>query len=292
MYIKLSARCIAFTLLLSPLFSNTAQGAKAERATKELEARKACLSKQLEKGIELLVDLYIETHDPTFLYNQGRCFEQNTRYKDAIGSFEEYLRMASSISERERADVEAHIAACTSKAEPTRDPLTAGNPDPDSAPTRLGPVASTQGQAALGPSILETQASASNALVPTQNVLEISTTVNPPLASGSRGLRIAGLATSAVGVAFVGAGVYFSTKVVSLSNKVTDSDSPSASDYKAGKDAHTMQWVGYGIGAAALATGGLLYFLGIQSSDPDLVTALVTPVVLPGLAGISARRSF
>jgi hypothetical protein len=297
MLFKLSVRCVALTLLLGPFFSHTALGAKSQRASKELEARKACLTKQLDKGIELLVDLYLETKDPTFIYNQGRCFEQNTRYRDAIGSFEEYLRVVSSISESEKAGVEEHIAACKSKIEPMRDPLSPDNPALDSAPASLGPVASTRGQAAFGPSIPENQASTSNALVSTANESEIASTLNPPLASGSRGLRIAALATSAVGVAFVGTGVYFSTKVVSLSNKLTDSDSPSAADYKAGKDAHTMQWIGYGLGAAALATGGLLYFFGIQSSNLGIetsnsVTAAVTPVVLPGLAGISAQGSF
>ena len=100
---------------------------------------------------------------------------------------------------------------------------------------------------------------------------------------------MAGLATSAVGVAIVGAGIYFSTEVVSLSKKVTNSDSPNPSDFRAGNNAWTLQWVCYGLGAVALVTGGLLYFLGTPSSNP--VTA-VTPMIGPGWAGISTQGNF
>jgi hypothetical protein len=54
----------------------------------------------------------VESKDATFLYNQGRCFEQNARHADAISRFREYLRVAKGLSEADRAEVDRHIAEC------------------------------------------------------------------------------------------------------------------------------------------------------------------------------------
>ena len=44
----------------------------------------ACLSGDYTKGVAILSELFVDTKDPTYLFNQGRCFEQNRRYDDAI----------------------------------------------------------------------------------------------------------------------------------------------------------------------------------------------------------------
>ena len=72
---------LALLMLLSLL-----GGAGAARADegRELQAKEACLGGHPDKGIELLAQLYAETNDPTYIYNQGRCFEQNGRPADAV----------------------------------------------------------------------------------------------------------------------------------------------------------------------------------------------------------------
>jgi hypothetical protein len=55
----------------------------AGRETKERAAHKACLSGEVSKGVQLLSDLYLDTRNPTYIYNQGRCFETNNQYEDA-----------------------------------------------------------------------------------------------------------------------------------------------------------------------------------------------------------------
>jgi hypothetical protein len=30
--------------------------------------------------VEILAGLYVDTNDPTYIFNQGRCFEQTHRY--------------------------------------------------------------------------------------------------------------------------------------------------------------------------------------------------------------------
>ena len=80
------------------------------RSARELEAKKACLGGHADKGIELLADLYAETNDPTYIYNQGRCFEQNGRFTEAVTRFREYLRKATAAAPDERAQLDKHIA--------------------------------------------------------------------------------------------------------------------------------------------------------------------------------------
>jgi tetratricopeptide (TPR) repeat protein len=60
---------------------------------KERTARTACLAGDYAKGVAILSELFVETQDAGFIYNQGRCFEQNHRYDDAISRFQEYLRV-------------------------------------------------------------------------------------------------------------------------------------------------------------------------------------------------------
>jgi hypothetical protein len=103
-------------------------------------------------------------------------------------------------------------------------------------------------------------------------------------------MQVAGLACGAAGLASIAGGIYFSARVSSLSDKITNSDAPSASDYQAGKDAQTMQWVFYGMGALSLATGTILYYLGWQASAPG--STAIAPMVGPGIAGLSAKGAF
>jgi hypothetical protein len=67
---------------------------------------------------------------------------------------------------------------------------------------------------------------------------------------------------------------------------------PNPSDDSAGKHAQTMQWVFYGSGAAAIATGTVLYALGWPQADRGRTSAGIAPLFGPGLAGISAQGAF
>jgi hypothetical protein len=93
------------------------------------------------------------------------------------------------------------------------------------------------------------------------------------------------------GLASIGTAIYFYTRAVSLSDKVSNSDAPD-SDYRSGKNAETMQWVFYTVGAAAIATSTLLYVLGWPSADAGHAAAGFAPLLGPGVAGISAQGAF
>jgi hypothetical protein len=76
----------------------------ATREDKEREARKACLTGDAAKGVAILTDLFIDTNDLTYIFNQGRCLEQSRKYAEAVGRFREYLLKGEDLFAAERAD--------------------------------------------------------------------------------------------------------------------------------------------------------------------------------------------
>jgi tetratricopeptide (TPR) repeat protein len=101
------------SLLLLVPFILTARFAQAENVdAKERAARMACLSGDYAKGVAILNELFVDFKDPSFIYNSGRCFEQNRRYDDAIARFQEYLRAGKKLSAADKADAQKHIVDC------------------------------------------------------------------------------------------------------------------------------------------------------------------------------------
>jgi hypothetical protein len=101
---------------VSCVFLLALQSARAETPdSKERAARKACLLGDVTKGTEILADLYLDTKDPTHIYNQGRCFEQNGQNEPAILRFREYLRKAEHLPAADVAKVEKKIAELQEK---------------------------------------------------------------------------------------------------------------------------------------------------------------------------------
>ncbi len=255
----------------------------AGKESKERAARKACLSGDYAKGVEILSDLFIDTKDANYIFNQARCFEQNNRCEEAVSRFREYLRKASGLAPEDKADTEKHIADCQaligqkpaseSKATPKVEaPLAAVAPAPSTA-TPNQPMATLP-------------------VVAPRPEQVVVATATPPAASPGRGLRVAGIACGVVGLGSVGTAIYYYTQAKSYSDKVSGQTIPNPSDESAGKRAQSMQWVFYGAGAAAIATGTVLYVLGWPAADPGRTVAGVAPIWGPGLAGISAQGTF
>jgi tetratricopeptide (TPR) repeat protein len=99
-----------FTLVALVLTASTASAQDVDTRTRA--ARTACLAGDYAKGVALLSELFVATEDPGFIYNQGRCFEQNHRYEDAIARFQEYLRVAKRLSKSEKFEAQKHISSC------------------------------------------------------------------------------------------------------------------------------------------------------------------------------------
>jgi hypothetical protein len=236
------------------------------KAAREKVAKKACAMGDAQKGADILTDLLVEFNEPTYIYNQGRCYQQNNLFSQAISRFREYLRKAKDIAESDRTETERQIADCEqslAKATPAMPPP-AYEPSPTPA-THMETEAQPTGLvAAKAPSNPEP---------------------SPPATGQGKGLRVAGSIVAAVGVATVGAGVGLALKSQSLSTK---DYSQSREDQRA--SLRTWGLVSYGVGAAAIITGAILYVVG-WPSDPSTGVALL-PVAAPDGASILLRGRF
>jgi hypothetical protein len=237
------------------------------RPAMEKAAKKACITGDVSKGIDLLGDLYVETNDPTYVYNQGRCFEQNHRWEEAVDRFREYARKVPDLTAKDRAEVDGHIADCEAQHAKLAPPPVVAAPLPLVAPTPAPSPAAVNLTATSAPAAAER--------------------------SGSR-LRTAGIVTASVGVVALAGGMVCNLHANSLAS---DLDKPTGWDRgkASSRDTYeTLSWIGYGVGAAALATGATLFFVGGRSNptaDASTTVAL-TPVLLPGFASLSLRGSY
>lgn len=251
------------------LVSVTAPASAASRDTRERTARKACLKGDYTKGVDILTDLFVETKDPTYIFNQGRCFEQNRRYEDAVGRFEEYLRVPdANLSSEDRALAEKHIADCKDKLPRERaDSVNQPPPQPllPQAPSSASPANDVR---ASGPA-------------PESATPAVAEPVSLPVRTErSTGLLAAGIVTGAVGVGAVVTGLLLNLKVnqmaTDMQSKPGDYSTARENDQKSYK---TLSMVGYGVGAVCVAAGAVLIGFGartraIPSGDVALVPAV------------------
>ena len=79
-----STLLITLLLVLPPLLVSPAVAKPVNRQTLEKAAKKACITGDYRKGIDILGDLFVETNDATYVFNQGRCFQQNHRWEEAL----------------------------------------------------------------------------------------------------------------------------------------------------------------------------------------------------------------
>jgi hypothetical protein len=229
---------------------------ESSKEAKQRAAKKACLTGDPVAGVAILTDLYLDTSDPTYLFNQGRCFEQNRRYADAIGRFREYLEKAKGLSTADKADTERHIANCASYSRET--------------PAEGARTATPNAQIEKAPSVERKPA----------EVVPAST--EPGAGRPGRGLRIAGAVAAGVGVAGLATGLVLNLKANSMSSDLEESWNSKTNSTR--QSYKTGAWAAYGTGAACVVGGAVLYYLGLRRGDQAAPVALV-PAVGPDMAG-------
>ena len=99
-------------LPIMPILFVTSVAHAGAKENKERAAKTACLSGDTAKGVALLAELFVSTRDVIYLFNQGRCFEQNGQYKEAIVRFREYQRKNADAGNPLDAEAKKHIADC------------------------------------------------------------------------------------------------------------------------------------------------------------------------------------
>jgi hypothetical protein len=253
------------------LLSLPGPAAAAGRQAKERTAKKACLAGDPAKGVEILAELYVDTNDITYIFNQGRCFEQNSKYSDALGRFREYLVKGESLTAEEKAVAQKRIEACESYLPKSEPPATVVS----QPPTVVAPPV-VQPQPPQGPI-------SPQVIAPAQPQLG---------GKAGSGLRIVGITVASVGAAALITGVVLNLKVNSMSSDLQKPDSFNRDTDTSRKSYKTLGWVSYGVGAACLAGGSLLYYLGWHSGRDSGSGVALVPNVAPGMAGAALTGAF
>jgi len=243
---------IALFLSLAMLGSRLATGASAVRpnsagrGAKEKAAQKACLTGDVKAGIEILADLYVQTGDAVYVFNQGRCNEQNHRWQEALDMFREYLRKAPYAPKRVKANTTAHIAQCQTllaEQKAAAGPVLKNAPGPES-PVVVAPLPQPP------------------TVAPSPPVGVATAAATPP---DGRGLRSAGALTAAAGLCAVAVGIALNIKERSLTNEINTKFSQSKESSRASYQA--WSYASYGLGTAALLTGATLYYFGWHTGE-------------------------
>lgn len=221
----------------------------------------------------ILTDLFVDTGDLTYIFNQGRCFEQNRRYEDAIGRFREYLIKGNNLNGEEKAEAEKHIAACQSylgKSEP-REAIV---PEVQKPAPQVEPPAETRPVVAAAPAGVAVQTA--------------------PADDGHSwsGLRIAGITVGSVGAAALITGVILNLKVNSMSNDLAKPENYSRSTDSTRQNYKTFGWISYGVGAACVASGTVLYYLGWSKNQNFASTVALVPTIESNMAGAALTGAF
>lgn len=79
-------------LMLCLVLGRIAQAQEGPLDPRIGEARTACIAGDYPKGVRLLAELYTATDDPIWIFNQGRCYQQNAEPALALSRFKEFLR--------------------------------------------------------------------------------------------------------------------------------------------------------------------------------------------------------
>jgi hypothetical protein len=255
--------------LLSLSWLSQAQ-AKSNPQAQARAAKKACAAGDFRKGVDILAELYVDTSDATYIFNQGRCYEQNHQWVNAVDRFREYLRKAENVSADDKADAEKHIADCKryqEEEEVKTVPPPLPSPPVATAPPPAAPAA------------------------PPAEIAKTPIAPPPaPQANGGSAMRTTGVVVGGVGLATLAAAVALNVKANSLASDANKTHNSSTESSQ--KSYKTGAIICYGAGAAALLAGGLLYAFGHPGTEEKSATVALLPTWAPGLAAITLSGEF
>lgn len=266
---------------------------------REIQARKDCLTGKYESGVALLAELFVETGNANFIYNQARCYEQNARPEDAINRFREYLRVAKDISQADKTGVEHHIAECRElQAEQQKRLLLASPPSPAASAASASQRTAQSTAAAPSPSPASAASGAAPPPAPAQSgtgAAAVSDTAKQAQNARGSGLRITGRVILGVGLAAAATGVVFSLLVSNAKQQMeSNADKKiydSALDSR-GRTYDTWQWVSYGTGAGLLVVGVILRIVDFAAARQAALSVALVPSIGPGQGGLALQGSF
>jgi tetratricopeptide (TPR) repeat protein len=204
--------------------------AQASRSSRFAEARRACASGQVERGIRLLADLIAENNDAAAIYLQARCYQDNGRPEQALARFREFLRVSPNLSTRGRDEVIGFIGRLEYQLE------------------EKARRQSSFGRTAALPAAGQLHSGSGYWRVPNRRELTV--------------------ATAAVGVAALAGSIYFGVRANGIEKEIERqnrfqpvADSEYQRRYREGRQAATWQVVSTVVAALALGQSAVLYFM-------------------------------
>lgn len=225
-----------------------------------------------EQALDLYGRAYEALPTPALLFDIGQCHRMLGHAERAIFFFQGYLRDRPdapnrALVERLLADLQKELDAQRAAAPRAQEPAPAATPPP-AAPEAIAP--------------------------PSPPAVEV---VTPPTIANPA-LRVAGLASAGAGVVLIGTAAALGLHASSLSSEIAQLSSSRGtwspqyqSDYESGKSSATAATVLYVVGGLALATGGVLTYLGWPRRATDArPVAAVAPV--PGGASVGVVGRF
>jgi hypothetical protein len=248
------------------LAGRVAEAQEAGQDPRVGEAKTACVAGDVPKGIRLLAELYTASGDPIWIFNQGRCYQQNDQLTQALSRFKEFLRKSQGAPGEDVRDAQKYIAEIEAELQ----------------------QAQTAAKSAYAP--------------PGKPAATASTTAGTtePEAKPGRGLRYAGVSAMVVGGAALAAGVAFSVLMNKTAKDIeSQTNNPNGANWSAvsgkyadGSRYETLQWISYGVGAAASIAGGVLYWMGATTAEPRVSATHVFPVLIAYGAGAGLHTAF
>lgn len=323
-----AAKAVAIALF-AMLLSFEANALAALDADKEgqLAGEASALFEKNEwkEAAPIFSQLYKETGKPTYLWNLARCHHFLGELDEAISAYRQYLAEVPNAPAAKKRTTNNYIAQLEFTKH-ARDSNEARAPRPEPADGAIAPATAAATAPATVPPATAPPAEAPRALSASSPTPANAAPVAPPSPSaaaapstpaapepaatpparssappsiiaqstvpqGSPRLRAAGVSIGAAGLVGVGAGLYFGLRARSLGNQVSSAPLFDPSNDSAGKTAHTLQFVMYGVGAAALAVGGILYYAGRGMAEPSSSVAL-SPMLSPGITGALLQTRF
>ena len=265
----------------TPTQTDIAQARKHFQAAEAAKAR----AEYRTAAVEYLA-AYELFQEPAFFYDTAEVYRLAGDEQNALAYYEKYLELDAhgqgaanartavdllrrSIAAKEDAAQKAHAESTAQKApvEPRPRPDAEARPEADGADRRVDAANAESGKPA--PSA-----------APTSEEATAKPTVAP---RPGRGLRIGGFAAGGTGLVAIGIGVVFGLKARSISDEVSNAVMYDKSRDAQGHAAQRNMYIFTGVGAAALVTGGVLYYLGDRARKLEQSGSALTlaPVVGP-----------
>lgn len=293
------------------------QDKKAQARTKLVEGDRLLKLGEFQQALAVFKDAYDLYPSPKIRYNFGLAYEGMGRNADALEAFDAFLVEATDASPETRdravaarntlmgrvgtlrvvADVEGAAIVVDGRDMGKTAPARELRLDPGphlllvdrgggTAPftQRLDVAAGAAVTVVVHLTAPPAAAGAAGGAEPGPSAPDVTTAARQPSprAEGTaldrgRAWRTAGIVTAAAGAGFLGGGLLFGLAARSASSDV--SHQFDASQDSAGRRDETLQWVGYGVGAAAIATGAWLFFHGraLDSSEAPALQAGLLP---------------